>query len=158
MSGIPLPVIAALYEAFASYRRRPSIDACPHCVGEARREALARAPLHELRPEQLSPYAFRALTTWGEPVDYKHFLPRILELAATPAGVPWPGFQPDIIAAKLELAGWKQWPARERDVVVAWYDSACEWALGPEPDGWSESAIEALSHLIHSEGPARPQH
>src|SRR5262249_12479085 len=103
--------IAALYEAFGRYRRRPSIDACPHCVGKKDQATLARAPLRNLSCAELSRYAFKAITTWGEAEDYKHFLLRILELAVTPEGREWPGLDLEVIAGKIQLAGWPTWPS-----------------------------------------------
>lgn len=142
--------IERLYRAFAPYPRRASIDACPHCVGEERRETLARVPLRALSCDQLGPFAFRAMTTWGEALDFKHFLPRILELASTPEGTEWPGFDLEVLAGKLERAGWKSWPPEERAAVIRWFESAAEWARSGGPNGGSwtqEGAFLALSRL-----------
>ena len=38
--------------------------------------------LRELEDEDLARYAFKAMTTWGDVNDYKHYLPRIFELSA----------------------------------------------------------------------------
>ena len=42
---------------------------------------LSAVPLRELTGEQVGPYSGWAMTTVGNERDYRHFLPRILELA-----------------------------------------------------------------------------
>jgi hypothetical protein len=132
------PAIAQLYQAFRSYRRRTTIGACPHCVGRADQDRIASVALHHLSPEQLARYAFKAITTWGQAVDYKHFLPRILEISTGNAVALWPGFDLSVIAGKLALADWRSWPVAEqtavRDVFAAVWDMAL--ATDPEEGRW----------------------
>lgn len=135
--------IEGLYRAFAPYRRRDAIDACPHCVDREEQDTLARVPLRTLSCAQSSRYAFKAMTTWGEPDDYKHFLPRILELAITGEGRAWPGMDLPLIADKIRLAGGSSWPQAEREalehVLYALWQSVL--AHDPTESPWTASDV-----------------
>jgi hypothetical protein len=111
-------VYDALYTTFASYPLRERIDGCPCCVGADDQLAIHRGPLRKLAAEDLGRYAFKAMTTWGDDADYRHFLPRILELAASEHG--WPGLEPWLVASKLDYAKFASWPEAEREPVRAW--------------------------------------
>src|SRR5215217_3970660 len=96
-----------LYHTFAPYPLRPVIAACPHCVEagtipRADRDAMRRAPLRALDAEHLRRYATSALTTWGDDVDFRHFLPRLLELAGAGA---FDDFVRWVLLSKLTYAG-----------------------------------------------------
>jgi hypothetical protein len=108
----------ALYATFAAYDAREHIEGCPCCVGHEESARLVRLPLRASSSDELGRYAFKAMTTWGDATGYKHFLPRILELAATPEGASPPGLGLEIITGKLELAGWSSWPPVERNAVL----------------------------------------
>jgi len=136
--------IEALYIAFAPYGRRDLIDGCPHCVGRAEQDTLARVPLRTLSCEQLSRYAFKAITTWGAPDDYKHFLPRIMDLAITQEGRGWPGLDLQLIAGKLQLAGWKSWPEAELDALERFAGALWQTVLASDPIESLWRASEAL--------------
>lgn len=125
--------IEGVYEAFAPYPLRRVIDGCPHCVGEEDQDHLHRAPLRELTDEDLQQFAFNAMTTWGDAVDYRHFLPRIIELSVLgDAGLI--GLEPWLIGSKLNYAGWAQWPRREREALVRFMKSAWRVVLAHPPD------------------------
>lgn len=69
--------------------------------------------LRELDEDDLSRFTGKAITTWGNINDYKHFLPRIFELTAelrTPYEI-WIAFE------KLNLAKWKNWDENEQEVI-----------------------------------------
>ncbi|WP_107037430.1 hypothetical protein [Brumimicrobium mesophilum] len=70
-------------------------------------------PLRELDVDDLSRFTGSAMTTWGSANDYKHFLPRILELTAelrTPYEI-WIAFD------KLTLAEWQNWTEEEQNII-----------------------------------------
>ena len=72
--------IEGLYAAFARYPLRAHIDGCPHCdLGAAERGLHAR-PLRDLREDDLGRYPFKAMSTFGNVDDFRHFFPRIAEL------------------------------------------------------------------------------
>lgn len=112
----------ALYGAFSRHPLRRVVEGCPHCVSDEDQARLRAVPLHRLSAEQLDRYAFKAMTTWGEADDYRHFLPRILELACSDEGAAWPGLDPDLVARKMIDAGWRDWPADERAAVARFLD------------------------------------
>lgn len=123
--------IDAAYAVFAGYPQPSDL--------ESSFRDLTSAPLRELSVDVLGAYAGRALTTLGDATDYKHFLPRILEIAS--ASASWDGFEPSIIVSKMTLAGWASWPPRERAAVEGVFDAAWTWARVQHPDqydaiGW----------------------
>ncbi len=136
--------VEGLYRAFSAHGRRAAITACPCCVHQAEQHTLAAVPLRELAAGELARYAFKAMTTWGEAEDYKHFLPRILELALTPAGRQWPGLELWLIADKLQLAAWPSWPPAEQTAVRDYLDAVWRHVLAQDPEESSWRAAEVL--------------
>jgi len=53
------------------------MEGCPCCVSNEDKEKLHTKELRLLEESDISRYAFRALTTWGDIDDFKHYLPRI---------------------------------------------------------------------------------
>ncbi|MFL5743225.1 MAG: hypothetical protein ACJ751_01070, partial [Niastella sp.] len=70
-------------------------------------------PLKHLSADDLREFTGRAITTWGEVNDYKHFLPRILELTASYDG----SHDFSRIFDKLEYGKWETWDKDEKDVI-----------------------------------------
>ena len=105
--------IENLYKVFAKYGATdmtgsPLYEDLP----KWNKEILSK-PLRELDEDDLSRFTGKAMTTWGSPNDYKHFLPRILELTAelrTPYEI-WIAFD------KLTLAEWQNWTEEEQNVI-----------------------------------------
>lgn len=106
--------IRDLYRVFRPYRARFPLEACDHCVDESHQRQIAGRPLEELSSEDLSYYAFKAMTTFGTVNDFKHFLPRILELTVRDRD-----FMVDceVVYGKLPYASWREWPAMEQRTV-----------------------------------------
>lgn len=75
--------IKELYETFEIYHSGPKMKGSPlyHDL-EKWNDDLFSKPLNELNQDDLSRYTGKAMTTWGNANDYKHFLPRIFELTA----------------------------------------------------------------------------
>lgn len=152
----PDATIRGLYQAFAAYPREQSIEICPHCVNRPEPEVLPRIPLERLSCPQLSPFAFRAISTWGTADDYKHFLPRVLELAASPEGRDWPGLDLGVVAGKLDLAGFGGWAGVERQAVTAYLRDVWDAARAEDPDAgsWStEEVLAAAARLLDDPAP-----
>jgi hypothetical protein len=97
------------YDAFARYRRPLVLHASPLCDPEKLLKQLTAKPIRLLDVEDVQEYAAAALTTVGTVEDYKHFLPRLLDLA-TESGV----VEPEMIALKLKKAEWRAWPKNEQ--------------------------------------------
>ncbi len=71
--------VERLYQVFAKYPLREDTGMCPCCHDPEDRKRLHAKPLRELSPEDLEPYTWSALLTWGDVEDFKHFLPRLFE-------------------------------------------------------------------------------
>ncbi len=106
-------------------------------------KTLTGAPLRNLPGEAIGPYSGWAITTVGEVDDYKHFLPRILQLATE--GGSWLGTQPPVIADKLILANWWNWPDREQRTVATVFVLSWLHACRLHPD--SADAFDWLCSL-----------
>ena len=83
--------IEALYETFQRYLSNSNMNGSPvygH-LNEWNKELFSK-PLRELDEDDLSRFAAKAITTWGNTNDYKHFLPRIFEaiLQIAPESIP----------------------------------------------------------------------
>lgn len=105
-----------LYRVFAAYPLRPWTDACPCCHTEKDERAVRRRPLRELRPDDLAEFAADSLMTWGDVVDFKHFLPRLFEILAEDG---FPDGYPDMetVVGALERGSWRTWPPDEQTAV-----------------------------------------
>jgi hypothetical protein len=116
--------IQNLYETFSGYTLNKGMEACPCCVTEAHKEVLYSKPLKQLSAGELSLYYMKAMTTWGEVDDFKHFLPRFFELMATNES----SLEVFILFDKLEYGNWSTWGLSEREaiksfLVACWVDS-----------------------------------
>ncbi len=143
--------IENLYDTFAPYPRRDEIDACSHCVVPEDHEALARIPLRALSHAQLEKYAVKAMTTWGEAVDYKHFLPRILELAVAEEGRGRRGTDLETIADKIDMAGGNSWPEVERRALAHFFEALWRTVLAHDParGGWTANeCLPAIAAIV----------
>ena len=112
--------IEALYENFKEYRLNTVISGCPCCVSDEDKLSLHNKNLTELTGEDLSRYTFKAMTTWGGEQEFKHFLPRILELTANKSLM----IDLFIITGKLDYGQWKEWDAAEQTSISNFFK---EW-------------------------------
>lgn len=103
----------ALYLVFSVYPLPTGMVGCPCCVSGADREKIHGKELKLLTDEDLSKYAFKAMSTWGDVDDYKYYLPRILELLAT-TGI---GVDTFVLLNKLEYGNWRTWAQREQEAI-----------------------------------------
>ncbi|MCO5996788.1 hypothetical protein [Actinoallomurus rhizosphaericola] len=103
-----------LYSAFARHPLPAEIDYCEHCVTPAEVAATRARPLRLLSADDLHPLMWRALSTWGDEAELKHFLPRVLELIAddevSEQAVA------SIFLEKVDLL-WATWPDDERAAI-----------------------------------------
>jgi len=107
--------IEQLYKTFNKYPANPNMDGSPmyHDLAQWNRALLAK-PLRELSmDEDLNVYYAKAMTTWGNVNDFKHFLPRILELLTImPTGI-----LEEVALNKLHYGHYEAWPAVEQAAV-----------------------------------------
>lgn len=139
--------IHQLYRTFAIYPFSSKMEGCPCCVSNEDKAKIHTKQLKALSGEDLGRYTFKAMTTWGEVNDFKHYLPRIMELL-TRNDMPVDTF---VILGKLSYAKWETWPEREQDVVrcflLAWWENAIKHAENSDIDLLIE--IQLLVKDIH---------
>lgn len=121
--------IEDVYRVFARYPRPERVEGCQHCVTEDDHRDLLGAPLRELDAERLRRYSHKALNTWGDVDDLRHFLPRLLELSLR-GDADLHG-----LFAKLGQAGWTDWPEDERASLRACLSVWWELGLTEEERG-----------------------
>lgn len=176
----------ALYRAFAPFPYRQSMPACAHCVTDEDLLALGAYPVRDLPPDLVARYVGKAVSTWGEVVDFKRVLPRLLELS----GQNRLPVAPLMVTSKLARARWAEWPPEERRPVwqfllAWWHDNTSRWTgpghaahtllgalavaeadLGPYLSDWqhllassSPHRDDAISHLMEllCDSPFRPE-
>lgn len=111
-----------LYRVFARYQAPTKPSYSPYAnITEADVQRLRSKPLRQLSGDDLSKFSMKALTTWGDATEFRHYLPRMLDLAA---GRPdWTDIP--TLFQKLLDANWRSWPeveqqAVERYIAVLW--------------------------------------
>lgn len=113
--------IDSLYIVFSAYPLSAILDGCPCCVFDTDKDKIHSKPLRKLNGDDLSPYAFKAMSTWGNVNDFKHYLPRILDLLSAEE-LPLDVF---IVTDKLDYAKWREWPQEEQHAIetflYAWW-------------------------------------
>ena len=100
--------IEELYKTFEKYPFKSTIEGCPCCVSDNDKSTLHSKQLRELEDDDVSRYAFKAMTTWGDVNDFKHYLPRIFELAATRKLI----VDTSVILGKLDYGNWNETKAK----------------------------------------------
>lgn len=128
--------IENLYATFASYPLREDTNACPCCHNPEGEKRVHRASLRKLNPSDLEEYATDALFVWGDETDFKHFLPRIFELAAAHGDE---FVDPEVVLNKLHHADWQHWPDVEQSAVEQFLHALWRCILDGRPHeyyGW----------------------
>lgn len=95
-----------VHDVFARYPLRNDVDGCTCCVSGEDQTALRGGS-----PEALARYSHKAMSTWGDDLDFRHFLPRLLTACASGA------VDLDTVTGKLRQADWHTWPGSEQDAV-----------------------------------------
>lgn len=118
--------IEELYTIFSFYPFRSTMNGCPCCVSKTDKEKIHTKQLRQLDGEDLSRYAFKAMTTWGDTNDFKHYLPRIFELLATTDFI----VDTFVVLGKLDYGKWTTWPIEEQKAIqrflFAWWVDTVE--------------------------------
>jgi hypothetical protein len=137
MSQVPKlrDAIEQLYHVFSSYRLVEYIDGCPYCVFDQDHVSIHSAPLRVLSAKDLEKYAFKAMSTWGNSQDYRHFLPRLLELQAQSTSKPT---YVETAFGKLRYAEWHTWSNKEQEAIrtyflALWLDVLDTRSVGQDP-------------------------
>jgi hypothetical protein len=106
--------IENLYKVFYKYPFKSKISGCPCCVSDSDRLTLHSKQLRDLQEDDISRYAFKAISTWGDIDDFKHYLPRIFELLSTTDFI----VDTFVILGKLDYANWTDWEQEEQDAII----------------------------------------
>jgi hypothetical protein len=125
--ALPPSLMAAiddLYAAFASYPWRATMPACPHCL---QTYPGFPEPLPEIPAERLHYYLFKAMTTIGEAVDFKHYLPRLLDAWAQEYVGGKSILYHEVLGEKIARADFDTWPESEQDAVRRFFAEV--WSL-----------------------------
>lgn len=129
--------VERLYEVFLPYKRRDKVEGCTCCVSEEQVRKLCSVPLRKITSENFTTYPFKAMTTWGDTLDFKHFLPRILELAFKNEI----NYGIDEIIQKMVYADWVNWRQEERQAIEDFLLLGFQYHskhTGMHPDYWWE--------------------
>ncbi len=109
-------LIKNCYEVFSIYPLKDKIEGCPCCNLESSESGLHKEPLDNLSWEDLALFIFKAITTFGDIEDFKHFLPRIIELYIHDYyGAP---YDIGIFFSKLDYSNWGRWKEEESEAVL----------------------------------------
>ncbi len=135
-----------VYTAFRHCRRPDALDAAPGRDPKRILADLTARPLSELTADDLGGYMGWAMTTVGGVGDYKHFLPRILELTVQGPARVHVGGDAESLARKIAYGEFFTWWAGERDAIVTAFDAAWRQALRTsvgeeEAEGWLRGLI-----------------
>lgn len=141
------------YTEFANMPHPRKLDASPLRDADEILRTLTSAPLRELDGEQIGPYSGWAITTVGNDQDYRHFLPRIFELAVTDP--VWLGTEPPVMASKLNMAEWRTWPAEQQEAVLHFFCSAFDAVVEKHPEN-GQSANSWFCGIVTLGEPALP--
>ena len=144
--------IENLYATFASYPLRDDTNACTCCHSPEDEKRLHRVPLRRLASGDLEAYAVDALFVWGNETDFKHFLPRIFELAATHGDE---FVDPEVVFNKLHHGEWRHWPDAEQRAVEQFFGALWGHILDSQPheyygwqiEGWLCGFAQAVGDL-----------
>lgn len=75
------------------------------------------------------------MTTWGTVGDYKHFLPRLLELVPEPAGITCE-LDIEVLFGKLRYGKWDTWPEGEQRAIRHYLMALWRFALSVPMDAY----------------------
>lgn len=147
--------VEGAYQAFGRYTLKGPIL----CEMSDRPIVLNNVPLRQRVVQDFERYQWKAITTLGTIEDYKHFLPRLLDLnsaqhrrraivreAMSCEELMGPSIGLDMIAMKLEYAQAKSWPMGERDALQAFGIARWWWELAL-PENYGGGVRDAMALL-----------
>lgn len=136
-------VIDEMYKVFSKYPFKSKIEGCPCCVKDSDKSTLHSKKLRELENEDLSYYAFKAMTTFGDLEDFKYYLPRIFELSAKRKLM----VDTFVFLGKLEFRNWLSWDQEEKSIIEKFIQAWWKYEINNNKYFDSEIMIE-LNKLI----------
>lgn len=133
-----------LYTVFSQYivEGNLRVRSCDCCVSDNEIRLLLSKPLKELTAEDIYHFMTSAVTTYGAVKDYKHFLPRILELMI---------YQNDVvddffIYEKLNYCQWLSWNIEEVKAIKLFFENLLIDALSKDSDNVNDFIY--INHCI----------
>jgi hypothetical protein len=141
--------IKALYRVFARYKIREPITGCSHCSNDEDDARLRSKPLRQLDGNDLERFAFKAMTTLGTVDDFKHFLPRLFQIAAEEGDVGGTDFE--IVLGKLDYGKWRKWRPEEQDALEEFFGALWHHLLNDvNSPVTANSFLSAMSQVADS--------
>ena len=131
--------IAGLYDELGDGPLGRPLYGCEHCADAVTLERWAVTPLRQLRAEELENYLYSAMTTIGDEEDFKHFVPRLFELAVGDGGFLDITFEE--LGTQLTRARWQEWPDRQRLRVRNALEALWKTL---QADEYDESAVDSI--------------
>lgn len=121
--------IEGLYNTFSRYGLPRESSYSTHTnITEDDVARLRATPLRTLPPQDLAKFSFKALNTWGDEDEFRHYLPRMLELA-----VLVPNWTPlASLLGKLDTGRWTEWPPAEQQAIIRFVIELWNWVIGDE--------------------------
>ncbi|WP_344050082.1 hypothetical protein [Planotetraspora silvatica] len=119
----------ALYAAFSRYPLPAKADVCDHCVPAELVRAARAAPLRMLSASALEPYVWNGLFTWGDIEEFKHYLPRLLDLLIIEE---FGALHASSLMLRVGVR-WRRWRKIEQEAVIATVSSWWRHTLNGYP-------------------------
>jgi hypothetical protein len=127
--GRPADVHAAiemLYRAFSRYPLPAESTYSRHTtISEEDVRRIRAKPLRALSGTDLGKFAMKALNTWGDASEFRHYLPRLFELVVDEPN--WTDIP--TLFGKLSTAEWRGWPSEEQRAVESYINTLIASAL-----------------------------
>lgn len=140
-------IVARAYDIFAPYRVQHPIEGSPISVTQEMQEKLASVHMREASGEDLYRYLFKAGSTWGTDKDFKHYLPRFLDLVANDlSSLVWG----EMVFSKLVYLEYDTWLADETAVICDFIEALWLYILESYPSR-SFNPVEFLTFQIHED-------
>lgn len=140
-------VIKNLYAAFGRYHLSDVFNWCDIHELTKEEKAVFDVELNQLTIPDLDTFSCKAMTTWGDVHDFKHFLPRLFELALE---APDEFTMLEVMFSKLPYGQWTRWPENEQQVIIEYLSAFWETTLKRTPnsimDDTADTAICAIGN------------
>lgn len=136
--------IEILYKVFKPYVVLGNLRdrSCDCCVTNNEIKLLLSKKLEELSEDDIGHFMRSAVTTFGDVSDYKHFLPRILELLKSNSD-----FLDDFLTfEKLNYSEWETWNKNEIDAIDNYFIALFREIINNEKSSYEE--IENILSLV----------
>jgi len=134
-----------LFDTFHKYTILGNLRerSCNCCVSDNEIKDLLSKSLRQLTEEDLRHFMASAICTFGDIEDYKHFLPRILELMQYPKSDFLEDF---LIYEKLNYSEWETWDIEEIKAIDSYFLTL--WTEKIKNSDTSFYEIQALFDII----------